>query len=166
MIFFIENLLSTDELNQIINLSKNFTISDSPTTKEKNYYNRHFIDENIELLDYQKKSIEFANSTLKLKHKISGVWLNQITTETNKNDKFHFDESDTTIVTFINDNFIGGEFEYVGENNNPCKFYPKKNSSILMTNKLIHKVLPVSFGTRYSLVTFMEVINKNKKTIL
>lgn len=166
MIFIVENLLSLDELNYLTNICKNFTISDSPITRKRNYYNRHFIDESVELLDFQKKVIQCTNESLKLKHKILGIWLNQITTETNKNDKFHLDESDTTMVTFINDNFTGGEFEYIGENNNLLKFYPKKNNSILMNNNLMHKVAPVSSGERYSLVTFMETIDKNNKTIL
>ena len=41
--------------------------------------------------------------------------------DSNKNDKYHLDTSDITILIFLNDDFVGGEFEYINEEKKPIK---------------------------------------------
>lgn len=166
MIFSIDKLLSTDELSYLNKICKNFKISDSPTTREQNYYNRHFIDEKTELLQFQKKVKTYLDTNFSFKYNIRNIWINQITTETNRNDGFHIDDSDNTIVTFINDDFDGGEFEYIDIHNNSIKVLPKINNSVLITDKVKHRVLPIENGIRYTLVTFIEIITKSNKSLL
>lgn len=85
--------------------------------------------------------------------------------ETNKNDGFHFDFSYLTAVTYLNDDFKGGEFEYKDTNSDIQQITPKTNKTLIMDEKLFHRVSPVKSGTRYSLVTFFQFISKEKKTL-
>lgn len=130
-----------------------------------NYYNRchlHMEDnyrENIELFLYKTYNKKYVL-------KDNGFWINKITTETNKDDTFHTDSSDLTIVTYLNDEYSGGEFEYMNWFREIIKIEPKRGLSLIMDNMLMHRVSPVLSGTRYSLVCFFDIIVKSDKTIL
>ena len=93
------------------------------------------------------------------------TWMNKVTIETNKNDSFHYDMSYLTAVTYLNDDFEGGEFEYILEGIT-YHFKPIKNVTLIMDKTLFHRVLPVQKGVRYSLITFFNYDSKNKKTLL
>jgi predicted 2-oxoglutarate/Fe(II)-dependent dioxygenase YbiX len=95
-----------------------------------------------------------------------GVWINKVKPTTNLNDAFHFDTSDLTIVTYLNDEFEGGEFEYIDNNENTIHVSPKKGMSLIMNNKLLHKVLPITKGERLSLVCFFDLKIKESKSLL
>lgn len=165
MIYFIENLLSQEEISYLKALTDNFTISDSPEVRSKNHYLRHFIDEEKELLDFQQKVSNNVIEIFNLKYDINAMWINKVTPETNKDDKFHLDLSEITLVTFLNEGYEGGNFEYY-DNKELKTITPKANLSILINNKLSHRVAPVAAGTRYSLVTFMDAVTKRQKSIL
>jgi len=92
-------------------------------------------------------------------------WINKVVPETNKNDDFHHDMSYMTAVTYLNNDFQGGEFEYKDINSSIFKIIPEKNKTLIMDEKLNHRVLPVKSGVRYSLVTFFQFIPKEKKTL-
>ena len=95
-----------------------------------------------------------------------GLWINKVTEETNKDDTFHYDIPDFTMIMYLNDDFDGGEFEYIDENNKNIKIKPKKDLVIFSNNQLLHRVLPVTMGVRYSLVCFFKFQTKTKKTFL
>jgi predicted 2-oxoglutarate/Fe(II)-dependent dioxygenase YbiX len=95
-----------------------------------------------------------------------GLWINKVTEETNKDDTFHYDIPDFTMIMYLNDDFSGGEFEYIDEKNNNIKIKPKKDLVIFSNNQLLHRVLPVTMGIRYSLVCFFKFQTKTKKTFL
>ena len=74
--------------------------------------------------------------------------------------------SNLTIVTYLNDDFEGGEFEYIDDFKSKVKIIPQKNLSLIMNGYLNHRVLPVHKGERYSLVSFFDVIKKYKSTLI
>lgn len=146
----------------------NFDKIDKKTSS--NYYNRVFID-NESLESYYinlKNTIEINVSVDKFKlidfSKIYS-WINKVVPETNKNDSFHRDMSYMTAVTYLNDDFENGEFEYKDVNLNIHQIKPVKNKTLMMDETLMHRVSSVKSGVRYSLVTFFQFISKEKKTL-
>jgi len=93
-------------------------------------------------------------------------WINKVSSETNKNDSFHFDNSFITLITYLNQNFQGGQLIYIDDSKKEQSVFPQNNMTIIMENKLSHKVNPVSEGIRYSLITFFQKKQKRSKTLL
>ena len=73
--------------------------------------------------------------------------------------------SDLTIVTYINDTFDGGEFEYI-ENKNVFKIIPIRNMSLIMDKKLKHRVRKITKNERFSLISFYNKKHKKEKTLI
>ena len=165
MIESIYGLLNDTELNLLDDFCANFKNEDTP--RLTNYYNRMFLDKNKDLTTYQINIKGYLFKKYGINYEIEGIWINKITPDTNKNDGFHLDENALTIVSYINEDFEGGEFEYflLGTKPNP-KIKPKRNLSLITNDKLAHKVLPVTSGERYSVVVFCVIPNKDKKTML
>jgi predicted 2-oxoglutarate/Fe(II)-dependent dioxygenase YbiX len=168
MIEQLTNLFDKNYINFLLNeiKDKNFeNIGQKLNSIEYNYYNRYHLEidnirkENIESFLYKKYNKKYV-----LKNK--GIWINKITTETNKDDTFHTDTSDLTIVTYLNDDYTGGEFEYINKSNKPIKIETQLGLSLIMDSILMHRVSPVLSGNRYSLVCFFDMITKNEKTII
>ena len=84
--------------------------------------------ENIESFLYKKYNKKYV-----LKDK--GFWINKITTDTNKDDTFHTDISDLTIVTYLNDDYTGGEFEYINRYKKAIKIETQVGLSLIMDSK-------------------------------
>lgn len=165
MIELVHNLLDSSELTYLDNLVLNFKIEDTP--RVTNYYNRMFLNKETDLINYQKRILKYLKQKFTIQYEIEGMWINQIAIDTNKDDAFHLDENALTIVTYLNEDFEGGEFEYflLGTKPNP-KIKPKRNLSLITTNELAHKVRPVINGIRYSIVVFCTIPLKDKKTML
>jgi hypothetical protein len=90
-----------------------------------NYYNRYHLSSS----DTLKNLLEsFLYETYNRKYllKNNGLWINKVTKDTNKDDSFHVDESNLTIVTYLNDDFLGGLFEYKDEFNQTIQIKPVK----------------------------------------
>lgn len=64
------------------------------------------------------------------------------------------------IVIYLNDDFTGGQISYP---NLGLKIQPQKSSLIIHDAKILHEVLPVIDGNRYSLTSF--VIGDSQTTI-
>lgn len=130
--------------------------------------------------DYNRKNIEkifgkykiYLEKFLCIKYKKKyhlkdgGIWINKVTSSTNTHDTYHFDDSDLSIVTYLNDDFMGGEFEYINKNGSNIKINPTKGQSLIMDGKTLHRVLPVISGERYSLISFFDLQKKDFKTLL
>lgn len=166
MIDVVYNIIDDDYVLFLLNNinDKNF---DTPITSTsfKNYYNRY----KLEPKDYLKQQLESYLSEKYGKPYVlqnNGFWINKVTTESNKDDEFHIDDSDLSIVTYLNDDFEGGYFEYIDSKNEKIKIKPQRGMSIIINSKIEHRVLPVKKGTRYSGVFFFDYITKNKKTLL
>ncbi len=57
------------------------------------------------------------------------------------------------LVCFLNEDFTGGEFEYLEESTKIIT--PSTNTALIFGPELEHKVLPVTQGVRYTLVAFL-----------
>lgn len=128
-----------------------------------NYYNRFPLPKNLE---YKKLTEEFLHKKYSRTYLLKDSWINKVTIDTNKDDVYHFDISNMTIVTYLNEDFEGGEFEYIDDFESKIKITPRKNLSLIMNGYLKHRVLPVTKGVRYSLVSFFDVIKKNRNTLI
>ena len=96
----------------------------------------------------------------------SDSWINKVTIETNKNDPYHKDISFLTLITYLNDDFEGGEFMYINDVGEKQLITPETNMTLVMDNKLSHKVMSVNGGIRFSLITFFKFKEKKSKTLL
>ena len=155
-ITFYTELVNSDNLeyNQGIVYNTSFTRPEA-----RNYYNR-FLIENSEYRKYLTEKL-ISNKLLNNELSVLEIWINKITPDSNKDDVFHYDFSDITFLIYLNDEFTGGEFEYM-EDNIPHTIQPTKGLTLRLDNKVLHRVLPVTSGIRYSLVIFI----KKKKTLL
>jgi len=162
MIQTLNNILTTDELLFLNSLCNNFIETSQFSVKHKNnYYVRKILDLKTDLLDYQQRcKIELGNE-----YELEGMWINKINSATNKNDIFHKDNCDVSIITYLNEDFEGGEFQYT-LNGNKLKIKPTINLSIMMDGTLEHRVLNVTNGERFSLVSFYTTIKKKEKTLI
>jgi hypothetical protein len=157
-----QNLLSEEELFFLDSYCTNFTdkkIDEADSIG--NYYIRKQLNIENDLLEYQKRCKESIDK----KYELFAIWINKVTTETNIDDIHHYDACDLSIVTYINDTFEGGEFEYI-ENENIFKIKPIRNMSLFMDNKLKHRVLKVTKNERFSLISFYGKIQKKEKTLI
>ena len=163
MIDFI-NLLTDDDYLFLKDKMDNFIVSDTPNGTD-NFYVRSVLDVNTDLFEFRGNVEEYVNKKMGSNYTLKSMWINRITNETNQNDKFHFDSNDLTILTFLNEDFDGGYFEY-NNNNQTTKFAPQTKNSIIMNDKLLHRVSPVTQGVRYTLVMFYNYIMKNQKSLI
>ena len=162
MLRTIYSLLSNEELLFLNSMCSPFVATDSASIIGKNnYYIRKKLDIKIDLLEYQKKCITYLGGD----YEIEGLWINKVTPITNKNDKFHYDTSDISIITYINEDFKGGEFEYMFKNEK-IKIKPIKNCSLIMDETIQHRVRNVINGERFSLISFYKKPQKKQKTLL
>ena len=166
------NILSDSEQFLLNNKCDNFVLThvQNPNQNKKtnNYYQRYkFNFEDSEIKEIIKKIINYVKSiTNQNEIKPLGVWINKVNSESNKNDDFHKDVSDLTFLLYLNENFEGGDFEYINEKKEKIKIKPKTNLSIISNSELYHRVLPVTNGERFSLVVFLKVKNKKETTLI
>jgi hypothetical protein len=140
MLITYQNLLSEKELFFLDSVCKNFLETEIVSTKENySYYITKHLNIETDLLDYQKRCKELMDN----QYELYGLWINKVTIETNIDDSHHTDICDLTIVTYINDTFDGGEFEYI-ENQNVFKIKPIRNTSLVKDDKLKHRVLKIT----------------------
>jgi hypothetical protein len=170
MLKIYSNILDENEFFFLENECNSFVPDESPTefditSRKKNYYFRKFIPEN-KIFSFYNKILDDISGKKSIKHHINGVWINKINSDSNKNDKYHHDISDLTILIFLNENFEGGEFEYIDENKQITKVQPKKNTAIVMDSVLYHRVLPVTYGERFTLVCFFQKDVKQNKSLI
>lgn len=161
-IHIFKNLLSETELFFLDSVCANFFEKEIISSKKNNSY---YITKNLniekDLVEYQKKCKELIED----EYDLVGLWVNKVTIETNINDAYHNDISDLTIITYINDTFDGGEFEYI-ENKNLFKIKPIRNMSLFMDSKLKHRVLKITKNERFSLISFYNKKRKKEKTLI
>jgi len=158
----LNKLLTIDELLFLNSICNEFIENVSYSIKTKhNYYIRKILDPTTDLLEYQKNCKIHIGS----EYELDGVWINKINATTNYNDNFHNDETALTIITYLNENFEGGEFEYISKKEK-IKIKPITNCSLIINNKIQHRVLNVTKGERFSLVSFYTKPYKKIKTLI
>lgn len=167
MIEIIDSILTYSELDFLINeVCPSFI--NSPQYHELNgqskSYNSMFIDEYTQLDRFKSEILKITkdlNYNCNLNN--PGIFINKIDSTKNQNDLYHHDGNTLTFIVYLNDNFIGGEFEYIDIKKNIKHIQPTKNLTIVMDKFVPHKVLPVTDGIRYSLITWLHT---NKNTLI
>ena len=167
------DIFDNNDISFLEEICQNFKASEVPQMKGDylNYFYRQYIQLDDErAVNIIKRSEEYTNRMLNRKFneiKIAGLWINQIDINSNRDDEFHKDNSIASLIVYLNDDYSGGEFEYVDmDSQNKIKIQPKKGSSLLMNDRLAHRVLPVTSGVRYSLVSFYVYDSKINKTLI
>lgn len=169
MIHFIDKILNKSDLDILEKECYNFKTSHPKNKSNQSSYNKMILNKNIVSIFSEKlKKIIFEKTNLEYNLiPNASIWINCVDTESNKNDDFHVDTSDLSLLVYLNQNFEGGELEYKDENENIKIYTPKTNSGLIINNKILHRVLPVKSGLRFSFVCFF--VNKNikvKKTLI
>jgi len=173
-------MISIEDNSDLFNLNEkeilekkylSFTLTDNPSKKEKsaNYYVRsHIPNDDAEFKMIVSKINNYVTKLSKKDNiKLNAYWINKVTKDTNKNDEFHKDSSDLTFLMYLNEEFTGGEYEYIApETKNKEKIKPKKYLSIITTKDISHRVKPVLDGERYSIVFFYDFDKKVNKTLI
>jgi hypothetical protein len=165
----IENALTSCEMEYLKTICNNF-ISDTKPGTNLNFYNRQKVDE-INLIDYKQKLNKILNECYQNKeYNFTNSWINRIDkTQPKEEDKhkFHLDINNLSIVTFINDDYVGGAFSYLTNKNDEILIEPKENLTIIMNGSEIkHRVCEVFEGIRFTLISFLEYEIKKNKTLL
>jgi hypothetical protein len=147
-IYQIENLLSLEEKEFLLKEAKKI---DDGT----DLHNYNQIDKNLYLIEFQKKVNEFLLKAYPtINYKFGNIWINKITADRLDSLEYHIDDSDLTIITYLNSDFTGGDFEYILNNKNN-KIKVKENMCIVMDKTLQHRIAKVTNGNRYSLALFL-----------
>lgn len=97
---------------------------------------------------------------------LDDIWINKIIANSNSDEKFHFDDADFSIVTYINRDYIGGDLEWIDAFGKIQKITPEENLSILIPKNVYHKVTPVTDGVRYSMAVFFKLDTTFKRKLL
>jgi hypothetical protein len=168
MIELYYNLLTAEEKVFLKNKCDNFVETHSPSKPGYNNtsYHKYQLDETTDLLNLQNRLLNFIKEKGNSDIKKILFWIVRADVNTNQNDDFHVDNSDFTIVTYLNDDFTGGDFVYLVENKEDIYINVEKDLSILMDNETPHKITPVTSGVRFSFVCFFNHIPKTKKSLI
>ena len=158
-----DNLLLPVHITDLTKRVANFTPTEVPNNTGLTYYREHI--EKDKFIDF----IGTIDSIIKeefseIPCELIRIVINRVNNEYNKNDSFHRDASYMSSVTLLNSDYKGGEFNYIDSNENDIKIKVDKYSTIIFNGKKTrHRILPVTEGSRYSLVTFWKrKKNKNK----
>lgn len=159
MIKIIDSILNKDELNYLVeSVCPNFINSNQYNELDGLYksYNSMFIDEYSQIERFKQDMSRIVKDMgYDYRLNVPGVFINKIDTLKNQNDKYHNDGCDLTVIVYLNDDFEGGEFEYVIDNK-LHHITPSGNLTIVMDRSIPHRVLPVTNGTRYSLISWFN----------
>lgn len=166
-----DNLLDTSTVEYLTYRMENFNSETTPGSVE-NYYHREYIS-GEEPLKKMQGFLDSIYSIIKYDYlyphvKLDGMWINKVDSSSNHNDDFHTDISKFSSITFLNESFDGGNLEYIDiKDNQPLKIKLKPYSTLIFEgSKYPHRVLPVTSGVRYTLVSFWDLPRKESKTLL
>lgn len=160
-----KNLLTEDNITELNNRVNNFTPTEVPNDTGLTYYREHIEkDKFINFIDTIDSIIreEFPETPCDLIR----IVINRVNNEYNKNDSFHRDGSYMSSVTLLNSDYKGGDFNYINFEDKDIKLKIDKYSTIIFNGKTTrHRILPVTEGNRYSLVTFWNRKKTKNKVI-
>ena len=151
-------MISSNEKKYLLDLANG--IEDGT---DKHNYNQ--INKNLHLLEFQQKVEFFLKKNYpNIKYKFGNIWINKVTPERLDSLEYHVDDSDLTIITYLNSDFTGGNFEYI-LNNKKHIIDIKENMCLIMDKTLQHRILKVTSGIRYSLAFFLYIDHGQKNLI-
>ena len=178
----VENFITDDECEMIINygISQNldYIQTYSPTSGEnfidfKFNKRKGFMFDNTNLDNIAERSLNLINelkiySNIKY-NKVDSFLFNQYAESNFLN--YHIDTAEIengatiTIVYQLNDDYEGGEFCYMIDDKE--YFVPKKKGSIfIFESNILHRVMPVKNGVRYSLNNWPKYEKTKKLSLL
>lgn len=165
MVEILQNLLTQEESNYINDL-----INDETKWKWRTTYNqKNDLGENLWF-----DSIFVNDTKLKEYYKIitsNGEYelietaINIIKSNRQTHNSKHKDSGDLSFVTYLNDDFEGGNFIYY-DKDLEFSIKPKIGLSVKIYSNTSHKVEPIISGVRYSLYTFLQKKQKINKSLL
>jgi hypothetical protein len=162
-------VLNDDDMELLQKKCDNFIPSQTPTLDKDNtnFYFREYIDLKDPLMHNIVMGLEsYIKTKLYTNLELKSMWINKIDINSNKDDNFHKDISPCSLILYLNDDYIGGELEYINDTNNRMKIIPQKKLVVIMNNQLEHRVLPITSGVRYSLVAFFGFMDNQNKSII
>jgi hypothetical protein len=163
------NLLLEEEIEFLEDKCENFIETHSPFVNGNvnRSYHKYKLDEKTDLLGLQVRMTEFIKKVVgDYDIEFTGFVINRADLTTNQNDDYHVDMSKYTIVTYLNDDFTGGDFVYSLDNIKHTYNKVKKGLSIIMDDTVPHKISPVIDGVRFSFVCFFNKIVKKNKSLI
>ena len=158
------------EISMVYNSLKGLTFDDHRTSKQKI----------IDIPFIKNKILDFVNNDLKIKgfeieQKIESSFqftkyepLSQFDWHSDV-DKIDSPDRFCTVVIQLNDDYDGGKLLYKKENNNEEveEFERGTGNMFIFNSSLEHRVSPIKNGTRYSLVSWLNLKKTEvKKTLL
>jgi hypothetical protein len=162
-------VLNDDDMELLQKKCDNFIPSQTPTLDKDNtnFYFREYIDLKDPLMHNIVMGLEsYIKTKLYTNLELKSMWINKIDINSNKDDNFHKDISPCSLILYLNDDYIGGELEYINDTNNRMKIIPQKKLVVIMNNQLEHRALPITSGVRYSLVAFFGFMDNQNKSII
>lgn len=167
MIKIINNFLTNVELEYIANMvtDNQSMYADVPnkTDTYQNFYYRIDIEIPNSIKEKLLNSVHSVTTSRQVHLELN--WINHIFKNSNLKDPFHMDKADIASILFLNDDFDGGELEWIDNENIIHKIEPKKNTLIIFYRKYQHRVLSVTNGNRFTHVSFYNFKNNSKPLI-
>lgn len=163
------NILLEEEKQFLKEKCDNFIETHSPFENGNinRSYHKYKLDEKKDLLDLQERLLKLIKKVTNENNiEFTGFVINRADLTTNQNDDYHVDMSNYTIVTYLNDDFMGGDFVYSLDNIKHTHNKVEKDLSIIMDDTVPHKISPVIDGVRFSFVCFFNKIVKKNKSLI
>jgi len=176
----INNFLSKKEceliIQQNINVKLNLGEVGSPVGYVIDLEKRNAKVKSVELSDVTNRLINYLNNT----EIIKGYSLEQtqekfqfVKYEEGGHYDWHIDTNSLpsshricSVVIQLNNEYTGGELLYMDLDDNVIEFEKGIGNLFIFPSNTKHKVAPIITGTRYSLVSWLNVKSKNIKTII
>ena len=165
-VHIVDNLLSQSEIQYLENCINTFKPDRTPEEVGNNYYNS-YVDIS-RLSNFSNKAKDYCLSKGSVRTvEVKGAFINKISTTSNQSDDFHDDYSLVSAVTLLSDDYEGGEFNYKDSKKESVSIRCDKFTTLIFNGKeTLHRVLPVTKGTRWSLATFFLTKIKTTNTLL
>lgn len=160
MIKTIDTILTDTELEYLHSKCERFVKNNETTPDGKQwFYNSMHIWDDANLANFHLRLLNVVGDKYEIQH--NGIFINKVIPETNVDDGYHIDSSDLSIVMFLNDNFEGGEFEYYETPKQLIQIKPDINKCIVLNKEILHRVLPIKDGERYTLIVWFKLTKKS-----
>jgi hypothetical protein len=165
-IIIVDDIFTKEELDFILSLRNNFEYFESPN--RNNYYHREEVKDYLKLSLFLEKSKEYftiLGDDKNTQLNIIGFWVNHIDSNESQRDDYHIDDSEFTSITFLDDDFQGGELE-ISKYGNKKVIQPKVGRTVFFRGvEFPHRVLPLISGKRHTLVTFWDKKSKKENSL-
>lgn len=153
MIYEGVELYGDKELVFIYELLMSFKEDEVPGYKRLEY-RRDYYRQQVELMDSMNdKLLGIIKKHTGKEATINATWVNRIDDTSNSGDDYHRDDTDLSFVYYPTKDFEGGELECI-VNDEIINTPVEANTYIILTNKIKHRVKPVTSGIRWSIASF------------